>query len=50
MAGLFMGIADDLLYKGLVHHKIRWGGNWDGDGQFSDQTLFDFGHFELIAL
>lgn len=28
--------------------EIRWGGDWDGDGSTADQTLMDFGHFELV--
>lgn len=27
---------------------IRWGGDWDGDGDFSDQTFNDLVHYELI--
>jgi peptidoglycan L-alanyl-D-glutamate endopeptidase CwlK len=26
---------------------IRWGGDWDGDGDRSDQTFDDLVHFEL---
>jgi peptidoglycan L-alanyl-D-glutamate endopeptidase CwlK len=26
---------------------LRWGGDWDGDGDFSDQTFFDLVHYEL---
>jgi peptidoglycan L-alanyl-D-glutamate endopeptidase CwlK len=26
---------------------LRWGGDWDGDGGFDDQTFNDLGHFEL---
>lgn len=29
--------------------KLRWGGNWDNDGQIiSDQNFIDLPHFELI--
>lgn len=28
--------------------KIRWGGNWDGDNQFRDNSLEDLPHFELV--
>lgn len=28
---------------------IRWGGDWDGDGDRSDQTFDDLVHFERIA-
>ncbi len=28
--------------------KIRWGGDWDGDGDYRDQTFDDLVHFELV--
>lgn len=27
--------------------KIRWGGDWDGDGDYTDQKFDDLVHFEL---
>lgn len=27
---------------------LRWGGDWDSDGDFSDQAFDDLDHFELI--
>lgn len=30
-------------------HKIRWGGDWDGDGNNADSTLHDLPHFELVS-
>ena len=36
-----LGAADTL---GL---EIRWGGDWDSDMDFKDQTLVDLVHFEL---
>jgi len=27
--------------------KIRWGGDWDGDGDYRDQKFDDLVHFEL---
>ena len=27
---------------------IRWGGDWDGDGEFTDQTFDDLAHFEIV--
>jgi len=27
--------------------KIRWGGDWDSDNDFHDQTFNDYPHFEL---
>lgn len=41
-AGFVKGIATKL---GL---KIRWGGDWDGDDIFVDQTFDDLVHFELL--
>lgn len=28
--------------------EVRWGGDWDSDGDFSDQTFNDLVHWELI--
>jgi peptidoglycan LD-endopeptidase CwlK len=28
--------------------EIRWGGDWDGDGDLSDHKFNDLPHFELI--
>lgn len=28
--------------------KIRWGGDWDGDGDYRDQKFDDLVHFELV--
>lgn len=28
--------------------RLRWGGDWDGDGDVNDQTFNDLVHFELI--
>lgn len=33
----------------LLGIKIRWGGDWDGDGDMGDQKLIDLVHFELLA-
>lgn len=27
--------------------NIRWGGDWNGDNNFKNQTFFDLPHFEL---
>lgn len=28
-------------------YNFRWGGDWDGDNSFEDQTFNDLGHFEI---
>jgi len=30
-------------------HRIRWGGDWDMDGDFHDQTFMDLVHFEYAG-
>lgn len=42
MAGIVMATARRM---GI---PIRWGGDWDGDGDLNDNSLLDLGHFELI--
>ena len=40
------------IVKGIASQKkiaIRWGGDWDGDNDFKDQTFNDLVHFELIG-
>jgi len=39
--GLVVGIA------AAMGIDIRWGGNWDGDNEFNDQSFHDLPHFEL---
>ncbi len=41
LAGIIVGIG---LTMGI---KLRWGGDWDGDYSFKDQTFHDLPHFEL---
>lgn len=43
LAGIILGIAASL---GI---KLRWGGNWDQDGEpVTDQDFKDLVHFELV--
>ncbi|MBL4761416.1 MAG: M15 family peptidase [Gammaproteobacteria bacterium] len=48
LAGVINTVAYRLLEEGLITHKIRWGGDWNCNGNFKDQTFFDLPHFELI--
>lgn len=47
-AGYVMATANKLFEEGKISHKLRWGGDWDGDGQTKDQSFHDLPHFELI--
>ena len=42
LAGIMFGIASQ---KGI---KLRWGGDWNGNWDFKDQTFNDLPHFEII--
>jgi len=48
-AGFVLGVASQLKKQGVTSHDIRWGGDWDGDQDFSDQNFNDLVHFELIS-
>src|SRR3982750_234939 len=45
--GYVVSVADRLFREGKITHKIRWGGDWDGDRNPKDG--WDFVHFELIT-
>jgi peptidoglycan L-alanyl-D-glutamate endopeptidase CwlK len=41
-AGVVLGAAS------VMGINIRWGGDWDGDRDLKDQTLYDLVHFEMV--
>jgi peptidoglycan L-alanyl-D-glutamate endopeptidase CwlK len=47
-AGYVLGIAERLKQEGKMTYSIRWGGDWDGDKDITDQKFNDLVHFELI--
>jgi len=48
LAGFIEATARMLWRLGSVKHLVRWGGNWDMDGEIiSDQNFVDRPHFEL---
>lgn len=42
MGGMIRGIAKQL------NLKVRWGGDWDSDGETKDQTFMDLVHIEIL--
>jgi len=42
MGGMLRGIAHELDIK------IRWGGDWDSDGEIADNSFDDLVHIEII--
>lgn len=48
--GRIIEISERLIREGTITHRVRWGGDWDGDGRTRDQSFMDFVHGELIPL
>jgi len=42
LGGRILQIAD------LLDIKLIWGRDWDRDNDFTDQTLMDYAHYELV--
>lgn len=48
LAGLIIGISEVLYAQGEITHRLRWGGNWDKDGEIiTDQDFDDLPHLEI---
>lgn len=48
VAGVLTTVSQQLYEQGKISHLLRWGGNWDKDGEIvSDQSFDDLPHFEL---
>lgn len=50
LAGVIMSTARTLFRQGLTEHIIRWGGNFDQDGDIMEQSFNDLCHFELYKV
>ena len=51
IGGVITSTAKRLLSEGRISHELRWGGNWDMDGEIiTDQNFQDLPHFELIKI
>lgn len=46
MYGVFLLAAEQICLN--TPYTIRWGGDWDGDHSFKDQSFHDLPHIELI--
>jgi len=48
LAGWFLAIAAQLFNFGVIKSKFRWGGDWNRNNNFKDETFLDPEHFERI--
>ncbi len=47
----YMFMASEILYKEKkISYKLRWGGDWNIDNYFNDQSFDDLPHFELVKV
>lgn len=50
IAGVLTSTAQRLFWERRIGSRVRWGGNWDGDGEIiTDQTFNDLPHLERIV-
>lgn len=47
-AGIVQSLAAWLWNAGEITHHLRWGGDWDRDGDLADNEFDDLVHFELV--
>lgn len=47
-AGHVLGLSLQLYASGKITHHVRWGGDWDGDKDITDQSFNDLLHYELL--
>jgi hypothetical protein len=46
-AGHIKTSASILKEQGIISCDIRWGGDWNSNGNLEDQSFMDLGHFEI---
>lgn len=47
----FMFMASKFLYDiGEIKHLLRWGGDWNSNFSFDDNSFDDLPHFELVKV
>ncbi len=47
--GIVLGVAFMLNRSGDIGHTLRWGGDWNGDHDMSNQRFNDLPHYELLT-
>jgi|SaaInlV_200m_DNA_6_1039755.scaffolds.fasta_scaffold03799_4 peptidoglycan LD-endopeptidase CwlK len=49
-AGIVLETARRLKAEGRMKYAVRWGGDWDSDGNIREHSFFDGPHFELVGV
>lgn len=50
LADVVIDTARRLYAEGAIKHEVRWGGDWDRDGEWRDERFVDMPHYELIGV
>lgn len=49
LAGIIQSVSKRMFQTQVLDGWLRWGGNWDMDGEpITDQDFQDLGHFEIV--
>lgn len=48
LAGYILAVGDQLLIRGRIEHRVRWGGDWDRDFDVREKQWNDLAHYELV--
>lgn len=48
LCGILYGIGKTLKAEGKISHDVRFGGDWDKDGDITDNGFDDLYHLELV--
>jgi peptidoglycan L-alanyl-D-glutamate endopeptidase CwlK len=48
LAGVIITVSRYLYERGEVEHVIRWGHDWNENGNLDDQSFKDGPHFEIV--
>jgi len=46
--GFIIATAELLRTQGKITHALRWGGDWNKNWKFTDQSFHDLMHFEIV--
>lgn len=49
-AGIVLETARRMKAEGRMTHDVRWGGDWDSDGNIREHSFYDGPHFELVGV
>jgi peptidoglycan L-alanyl-D-glutamate endopeptidase CwlK len=49
-AAVVIETAERLRAANRMRYAVRWGGDWDGDGDWRDERFLDMPHYELVGV